>query len=308
MAFNSSINADGQTIYRWQVGPSTFTANPNCGGRLMAWTLNLAASKSRAVLYWPETVDWKQPEKIRGGNPLLFPFVARTFAGEKEGFWQLKGEPVRPMPRHGFARAGHFELEDIDAQGFTARLCPTDKDYLAYPFRYAFRVHYQFEDIALNVSLSLENQGDAKIPWCAGNHFYFTLPWHPGLTRDSYLMSLPAKKAFYHTPTGALTSAGKPESEISLSNPALLDRLHTRLTRPTCTFGPKSGEEPVTLTIGNGPIPSPWTTLTTWTESTNSPFYCIEPWMGPPNTPGHGQGLHWVEPGTTEVFTVRISL
>ena len=54
--------------------------------------------------------------------------------------------------------------------------------------------------------------------------------------------------------------------------------------------------------------PLPGATVVTWTEFDDSPFYCVEPWMGPPNSPEHKKGLHWVEPGETESFNVKVSL
>ncbi|MGB0413847.1 MAG: hypothetical protein ACPGJU_05315, partial [Coraliomargarita sp.] len=45
-----------------------------------------------------------------------------------------------------------------------------------------------------------------------------------------------------------------------------------------------------------------------WTEDKDSPFYCVEPWMGPPNAPEHKQGLHAVNGGETSIFGVEVSL
>ena len=274
----------------------------------MNWVVEFGAGKKRNVLYWPETADWNHPEKIRGGNPILFPFVARSFCKGKEGNWQPKGHPVLPVPRHGFARGGQFELESCSQTGFVARLVPTTQDIESYPFSYIFRVSYEFEELGFKTQLSLENQGTENIPWCAGHHFYFSLPWHTGLERKDYVLNLSAKKAFYHGATGALVAAPKPEESENIGNPVLLDRLHTHLKNPFVSFGPKSGEEKITIRIGEGPVPTPWTTITTWTENEKSPFFCIEPWMGPPNAFEHEKGLHWVEPGQIETFSVKIQL
>ena len=46
----------------------------------------------------------------------------------------------------------------------------------------------------------------------------------------------------------------------------------------------------------------------TWTQEETSPFYCIEPWMGPPNSPETKIGLHSVVPGQTQKFYVEITL
>ena len=44
----------------------------------------------------------------------------------------------------------------------------------------------------------------------------------------------------------------------------------------------------------------PWYAITTWTETADSDFYCVEPWLGLPNAIHHGQGLRRLPPGQTE--------
>jgi aldose 1-epimerase len=29
------------------------------------------------ILYWPDDADWTNVARVRGGNPSLFPFIAR---------------------------------------------------------------------------------------------------------------------------------------------------------------------------------------------------------------------------------------
>ena len=48
--------------------------------------------------------------------------------------------------------------------------------------------------------------------------------------------------------------------------------------------------------------------VVTWTESPESPFFCVEPWMGAPNSPTHGKGLRWVEPGAISEWVVEVAL
>jgi galactose mutarotase-like enzyme len=45
---------------------------PEAGGRLVRWR-----HQGEEILYWPNPADWSNPAKIRGGNPLLFPFIGR---------------------------------------------------------------------------------------------------------------------------------------------------------------------------------------------------------------------------------------
>lgn len=69
----------GHTIYRWQVGPSTFLALPEKGARLMHWNVTLGDGSVRDLIHWPEMDKLDNVASVRGGNPILFPFNGRTF-------------------------------------------------------------------------------------------------------------------------------------------------------------------------------------------------------------------------------------
>jgi D-hexose-6-phosphate mutarotase len=73
------ISYQGQTLTRWRVGNSTFLALPEKGARLMNWNITLGDGSVRDVLYWPENADFADIAKVRGGNPILFPFNGRCY-------------------------------------------------------------------------------------------------------------------------------------------------------------------------------------------------------------------------------------
>ncbi len=61
-----------QDIIEITHGASLLRFAPQAGGRLLSWHID-----GQPVIYWPEVADWSHPAKIRGGNPLLFPFLGR---------------------------------------------------------------------------------------------------------------------------------------------------------------------------------------------------------------------------------------
>lgn len=297
-----------QWIYTWQCGASTFKAMPEAGARLMSWDIN-AGGNSRSVIYWnPKQEDWAKIANIRGGNPILFPFVARTFDAGQIGFWRTPQGERRPMVNHGYARQGKFAIESADAQGFITRFLPDEACQEAYPYAYTFTVRYTFSELALRVTLELTNEDTRPIPWCAGHHFYFTLPWHAGSRREDYTVNIPARKAWVHTSEGKLHPVKGFETITPFSEPTLSDRIHTHLKSHCVRFGPRSGEEDICIRIGTDPVPPTHGALVTWTQAEDSPFYCVEPWMGAPNSPEHKKGLHFVNPGAAESFEVEVSL
>lgn len=304
-----SYEANGVPCVRWQVGSSTFEACPTRGARLMRWWMDLPSGR-RDVIHWPDGADFNQLAAVRGGNPILFPFMGRTYADGEKFAWKDAEGVRRPMPHHGFARDGAFRVVEVGPRHLVAEFEPDARAREAYPFDYIFRVRYDFAELRMRCTFELENRGGVRLPWCPGHHFYFTLPWHKGLHRRDYRLHVPARKHWRHAADGKLVPYAEMKGvvEADFDDPRLLDCLFTSLKSSEVRFGPRSGEEDVVVRIGEEPIPDEWATLVTWTEFPESPFFCVEPWMGAPNSTTHGKGLRWVEPGALEQWTCEVAL
>ena len=298
----------GQTLIRWQVGGSTFMAIPEKGARLMNWNMAMADGSVRDVIHWPEIPSLAEFHKARGGNPILFPFCARSFDRGEMGFWRDARGVRRPMPMHGLARQGEFRATRVDATGFEAVFAPGEEAKASYPFHYEFRVAYRFAAFGLTCKLTLENLGDEPLPWSAGHHFYFTLPWSENSARGDYLIRIQADQRLRQDAAGQLVAGPQLGPDERMDNPALIDTFHTRLRSPEVVFGEKGQPGDVTLRLGDDPMPAPGSTFVTWTQADDSPFYCVEPWMGPANAQEHKIGLHMVQPGSSETFTVSAAV
>jgi galactose mutarotase-like enzyme len=298
----------GQTLSRWRVGRSTFLALPEHGARLMNWNVTLGDGSIRDVLYWPENADFGDFAKVRGGNPILFPFNARVFDRGDIHYWRAADGIRRPMPMHGLARQGEFKVIRTDNRGFVAQFMPNDEARQCYPYEYEFTVTYRFEPLGLSCEFALTNHGREPLPWSAGHHFYFTLPWNEGTTRADYIIRIPATKRLRQDATGALTVGPQLNADESLANPALIDALHTGLRSNEVIFGEKGRPGDVVVQLGTEKVPPPQATFVTWTHADDSPYYCVEPWMGPPNAPEHKVGLYFVAPGDTQKFVVSVAI
>ena len=282
---------------------------PERGARLMHWHLTHGDGSIRDVIYWPDVSSIDQFTKARGGNPILFPFCARSFDQEEMNFWRAADGVRRPMPMHGLARQGEFKLTRIDARGFAAQFLPDNDAKVAYPYDYEFTVTYRFEPLGLACEFTLRNLGSQPIPWSAGHHFYFALPWNEGLTRADYAIRIPSSKTLRQDfKTGQLVPGPTLQLEESFANEALIDAFHTGLKSNSIVFGPKKLPGEVIMRLGTAKVPPPDAVFVTWTMAADSPYYCVEPWMGPPNAPGTKVGLHWVPPGQTQNFVVEIQI
>jgi len=297
----------GENLTRWRVGNSTFLAMPERGARLMNWNVALADGSVRDVIYWPELSSLDEFPKVRGGNPILFPFNGRTFDHGDIHFWRAPDQIRRPMPMHGIARQAKFTLRHASERSFTAVLQPDEESKLAYPYDYEFAVVYRFAPLGLTCEFILTNRDTRPIPWSAGHHFYFTLPWTEGHTRSDYAIRIPAAKRMKQDmTTGKLQPGPTLHREERLNQPLLVDTLHLALKTNEVVFGPAGAHDDVTIRIGQEKKPGPDATFVTWTPDDTAPYYCVEPWMGPPNAIENKVGLHWVQPGQSQSFAVEI--
>jgi hypothetical protein len=141
----------GQKIFNWKQGPSHFRMLPEQGARLMSWDLGMAGGQSRPIIHWPADTDLSSIANVRGGNPILFPFSARTFHKGKIHTWKSPDGKVRAMPMHGFARDGLFEVVAVDDHSITLKLIPDSEDAEAYPFDYEFLVLHSKSNSSLQI-------------------------------------------------------------------------------------------------------------------------------------------------------------
>ncbi|MGH8779306.1 aldose epimerase [Paraburkholderia sp.] len=284
-------------------GASLLRFAPQTGGRLLSWHVD-----GQPVVHWPEAANWSQPSKIRGGNPLLFPFLGRHRVDGRLGFWRDAQGVVRELPMHGFARDLPFAAT-TEADGRTLRMTLADSDATrpGYPFGFHFEAVYRLVDEhTLDVELTTSNTGDtgdAALPYYAGHHFYFELPH---TQRGETALELPPTQRRYQQPDGSISAPEPGKPRYTLDDPSILDRFHcleggaaqVRLVAPGLN-------RIVTIDLQR-PGSIDWYAVTTWTEAPDSDFYCVEPWLGLPDAIHNGLGLRWLEPGATETAALRI--
>ena len=118
----------------------------------------------------------------------------------------------------------------------------------------AGNLHERFEPVGLSCEFALKNLGATPLPWSAGHHFYFKLPWSAELTRSDYVILIPATKRLKQDATGGLITGPQLKTEEPLDNPALIDTLHTGLRGPNVVFGEKG--RPAISLFSSAPRPS----------------------------------------------------
>lgn len=293
-----------QDILTLSRGTSTLRVAPWAGARLLSWELD-----GRPVIVWPENANWAQPARVRGGNPLLFPFLGRHFVDGKIGRWRDAEGVVRDLPMHGFARDLPFEAQpDADGHGLRMTLVDTEATRTGYPFAFRFEAEYRLVDEhTLEATLSATNTGTEPMPWYAGHHFYFALPH---AQRAQTTLDFPPSELRHQLPDGSISAATAGAAQYRLSDASIVDRFHvltpTPPAAPVRLLAPGLGRA-ITIDL-NRPDSLPWYAVTTWTEAADSDFYCVEPWLGLPDAIHNGLGLRWLAPGATETATLRIGV
>ena len=300
-----TITYQNMEIKRWDVGPSTFLVLPEKGAKLLNWHLNMSDGSVRDIIHWPETSNSNDLEGIHGGIPVLFPFAGKVYDSAKENYWHWNRQSI-PMPVHGFARSSDFRIRSMDKHGFEVELISNDHVKTFYPFDFTFTVIYHFLELSLQISLVLENEGKEPIPWSAGLHPYFQIPWRNGLNLKDHQLKLNSRQIFQYEKGGMMKKSLNAKERTSLDNPNLINRVHYELNSPTAEISLLNDEESIKITEVGGAEAGSRLTFVTWTKEKSS-FYCVEPWMSPPN-PIENKSARIIPPGRRDEFTVEIEL
>lgn len=279
---------------------------PSAGGRLVRWIHD-----GSDMLYWPQDADWSRPARIRGGNPLLFPFIGRHFVDGEAGRWRAPDGVVRALPQHGFARDLPFEVSEVDPRG-SIRMALTDSalTHDSYPYAFAFEVAYRLTDDALEAEFRVENRGDTPMPFYAGHHFYFAVPHQ---LRTQARLSMPPARRVRQRADGSLTEGIAGERDYALDDPRLQDTFHVldHPVPPCELMMPANAPAEGTRLRFHLDAPGstvPWQAITTWTEREDADFYCVEPWLGLPDAIHRTGAAIWLPPGAQHCALCRIEV
>jgi galactose mutarotase-like enzyme len=289
----STLLFQGQSVVEWREGADRLLVAPEHGARILRWE-----REGREIITWPEGADWSRILKVRGGNPILFPFIARHFVDGKMELWRDADGVVRPMPMHGFARDAKFAVVDNGrASTLRMRLTDSDKTRPLYPFAFQFDVVLALRPGSqLEVAFETTNRGDGPLPYYAGHHFYFALPHGE---RADWDLHLPCAEWGRQNPDGSIHREPATAGTFSLADPAIVDRMQIAPRESRVVLRHLRSGARLALEL-QPPGSIPWYAVTTWAETPESDYFCIEPWLGLPNAIHHGEGLRTLGPGQTE--------
>lgn len=283
-------------VYQLQNDDAVCHISPQHGARLLDWKLG-----KNPVIHWPDDADWNNVAHVRGGNPILFPFVGRHMVDGEIGYWKDQTGKVRELPMHGFARDMPFEVIDASATHLQMRLRANDVTRIMYPFEFEFDVIYELQETSLKSTFVTRNMGENPLPYYAGHHFYLELPH---TERGDWQIHLPCKQwGWQNFEDGSIRTAEAASSKTTLNDKALIDRFHLEFREPKVFL--ESPKKHISFSWNSR---DPWFDVTTWTLNENADFFCVEPWLGLPNAIHHGMGLRMLAAGEEEKASCEIAI
>jgi len=282
----------GQDVIELKNGCARALVAPQAGGRLVTWEVG-----GTPVIPWPDDADWSKPGSVRGGNPLLFPFIARHYVNGQLGYWKNATGQTFELPMHGFARNAKFEAVEVTESKIRLRLAGGKTEHAGYPFAYEFDAIYELNDNRLRCTFETTNPGEEPMPYYAGHHFYFNVPANE---RADWEVEIPCKEWGRQDDQGNIHMEPAASPVMQLADWDIVDRFSVHPTAGEVTLRRKSDGRKVVIHLNAGGM-EPWYAVTTWTQKPESDFFCVEPWLGLPNAIHHGMGLHYISPGETEV-------
>ncbi len=277
---------------------------PDLGAWLLRYARPVAgagAGPVEALHYDPAVVE-RYPKEMWAGNPILFPHVSSNNARGVDGQYDLN-HTLYQSPQHGFGRRVPWRVTEQSAKSVTMELRESAATLPSYPFHFRHQLTYSLEDGRLNLDQTVENTDAQPLPFSTGIHPYLRVPL--GLSGDRSRCQIRLPRCTRYNPIGHYESFFT-EPMAAQNWPVARDVSGTLLLgdfaeQEFALVDPDAGVEAV---VNFSDTPE-YRFAAVWSRTTESPFYCLEPWTALPNSFGRSDGeLIILPPGG--VFRARL--
>lgn len=211
-------------------------------------------------------------------SPVLFPIVGRVVNNE----YTVDGQTYH-LDRHGFARDMDFEVIKQSEAQVSLLLKWDEKTLKVYPYKFEFIITYTLKDNQISIEYRVNNVDDKTIYFSVGGHPGFNCPLQAGESYEDYYFEFEKNE----TAKIMLTSGNglySREKKLYLNNEKIIklteclfkdDALvFEGLKSKSITLKSKKSDYSVRVDFEGFPL------LGLWALPTQSPFVCIEPWVG----------------------------
>jgi len=293
------VDFEGQRVWKLSSENASAIIAPQYGARLFTFSVS-----GTEVIVWPANSDYTSVTKVRGGNPILFPVVARHMVDGQVGKARYPGNSqIYDLPMHGFARDSAFQVVKTTDFSISMLLRSSEETKKVYPFDFAFLVTYALigpSKSELAVELRTMNLGDKELPNYPGHHFYFAIAH---TDRENWEVDIPCRKRGRQDANGNVLEKEATKGPIRLDDRELIDIFHIGPLSNYISLNNIHTKRSIAFNLES---PTPWYNVTTWALSDTHDHFCVEPWLGLPNALHHGHGLRMLAPAAEEVATCSI--
>jgi galactose mutarotase-like enzyme len=231
------------------------------------------------------------PEFWARRSPVLFPIVGAL----KDDTYVFEGQEYK-MGQHGFARNLDFKVSTMDAFSITYLLVSSEETRKNYPFDFEFSVTYTLHSNQLKICYLVRNTGANVLWYSVGGHPAFNCPMHAHEQRSDYHLAFDSDEQLDRQiiekgiRTGEKRSVLKNEKVIALTKDLFdEDALIFEKPKSSAIQLLKNDKPYVKLDFAD------FEYLGIWSKNRDSPFVCIEPWIGIADHINHNQELETKE-------------
>ena len=245
--------------------------------------------------------------------PLLFPLIGRLRDG-----WYANGGRRVDAPTHGFCRDRAFAATQVSSTQACFETASDEGTRAVYPFDFHLRVDFSLEGDTLVKTHTVENVGDAPMPFELGGHEAYATHLAPGERMADYFVrfdGLDEIEMFGMDETGILTlpkirvpledgRLAKTPEQLGIDT-VVLENVPGSSVTLACA---KNGRE-VTVEFPDFPYLGIWTA----SGQGDARYLCIEPWSALPDAHfsprelAEKPGVRVLQPGERATLTYRMT-
>ena len=204
-------------------------------------------------------------------SPVLFPIV-----GTLKNNCYYYNDKKYELLRHGFARTSDFELIQQSNTHVVYSLKSSNEIKKVFPFDFELQISYVLTGATITIGYTVINNDEVAIPFSIGGHPAFALPQN----FENYTLQFTEQETLECFKLEH-DLVSKHSFEIKLLNKQL--PLQYEMFRGDALIFKKTQSKEITILENNKSLLKvsfhDFKNLGIWTKL-NSPFICIEPWMG----------------------------
>ncbi|MDO8953373.1 MAG: aldose epimerase [Gammaproteobacteria bacterium] len=255
----------------------------------------------RELLYFPKGFKLEEYKKVSCGWPFIFPICGRLSRTDGDNRYLYNGK-VYTMTIHGFAHKMPWQVLEHSEHRLVMCLKESERSLLEYPFEFEIILEYEITENHVSCKQTYRNTGDKPMPYYAGFHPYFSIPF----PKDQVTLDYAPKRRFLYNQVLNDVIGEQPlfSTPAALTLPELNESLVELSEDKSVSL---SFPDNSSLSMKAEGITDP--SLFAYCQLYHIPseaFLCIEPWMSHPNAMNTINAVRWLKPGEQELGLLQL--